>query len=259
MSKKNRGFFIWFAIWLLRIVVSLIISSVAVVIAYKWVAPPITFTMIERRMAATDSSPEFLYEWIPIEEVSPFVPLAVVASEDQLFPVHSGFDLKAIEKALESNKKTNRIRGASTISQQVAKNLFLWQGRSWVRKGLEVYFTVLIEFFWDKERILEMYINVAEMGDMTFGVGAVATRYLKKLPFKITRHESALIAAVLPNPLKYKIAQPSRYVLGRQKWVIRQMGLLGGPTYLDDVFGIQKAEPKKSPKSKSSKKEKSAP
>jgi monofunctional biosynthetic peptidoglycan transglycosylase len=156
--------------------------------------------------------------------------LAVIASEDQLFPDHNGFDIKGIERALAFNKKKKgkKIRGASTISQQVAKNVFLWQGRSWFRKGLEVYFTFMIELVWSKERILEVYLNEAEMGKGIFGIEAAAKKYFKKPAARLTRTEAAMIAASLPNPVRYTVKPVSTYVSRKYPWVLRQMNNLDG-------------------------------
>jgi monofunctional biosynthetic peptidoglycan transglycosylase len=152
---------------------------------------------------------------------------AVIASEDQLFADHSGFDWKSIEKAMAYNKKKpNRIRGASTISQQVAKNVFLWQGRSYIRKGLEMYFTFMIELIWGKERILEMYLNVSEMGKGIFGIEAAAQSIFRKPASRLTRQECAMIAASLPNPVIFTVKPASRFVLKRYPWVLRQMSVL---------------------------------
>ena len=156
--------------------------------------------------------------------------LAVIASEDQLFPDHNGFDIKGIERALAFNKKKKgkKIRGASTISQQVAKNVFLWQGRSWFRKGLEVYFTFMIELVWSKQRILEVYLNEAEMGKGIFGIEAAAKKYFKKPASRLTRTEAAMIAASLPNPVRYTVKPVSTYVSRKYPWVLRQMNNLDG-------------------------------
>lgn len=163
------------------------------------------------------------YEWTPLEEINPELVLAVVASEDNLFTEHNGFDLKAIKTAREEAKKGKRLRGASTISQQTAKNVFLWNGRSWFRKGLEAYFTVLIEFFWGKERIMEVYLNCIEMGNGIYGAKAVADHHFNKKPAKLTRAECALIAATLPNPRKFNSAKPSKYMKQRQKTILKFM------------------------------------
>jgi monofunctional biosynthetic peptidoglycan transglycosylase len=168
-------------------------------------------------------------KWKDLDEISPALPTAVVASEDQLFLEHWGFDFKSIEKAYENNQKKKRktVRGASTISQQVAKNVFLWPGRSWVRKGLEVYFTVLIEILWDKKRIIEVYLNVIETGDGIYGAEAAARKYFKRSANKLSRNQCALIAAILPNPLKYSATKPSAYIKKRQQWILRNMDYIG--------------------------------
>ncbi len=168
-----------------------------------------------------------------MESISPNAALAVIAAEDQHFPDHYGFDFAAIQDALDDQDEGKPLRGASTISQQVAKNLFLWSGRSLVRKGLEVWFTALLELLWSKERILEVYLNIAEFGDSTFGVEAASRRFFNKSASRLTAIEAARLAAVLPNPLRYRADKPSAYVLKRQRWIERQMRQLGGVTYLD--------------------------
>lgn len=165
--------------------------------------------------------------WVSYDNISEYAKEAVIASEDQLFDEHFGFDIKQIEKAFKNNqKKKKRIKGASTISQQVAKNVFLWQGRSWIRKALEVYFTLMIEICWSKERILEVYLNVAEMGDGVFGIEAAAKQFFNKAAIGLTAPESALIAAVLPNPIKFKVKNPTAYVIKRKTWILNQMNLI---------------------------------
>ncbi len=189
-------------------------------IALKWIDPPITLT----QLGSLFQGYGLKRDYVTRAEMSRYAGLAVMASEDQLFPEHNGFDLKSIKKALENNKKRpKRVRGASTISQQVAKNVFLWQGRSWVRKGFEVYFTFMIEWIWGKERILEVYLNVAEMGKGVFGIEAASRYYYKKPAKKLTRLEAAQIAAILPNPKKYLIKPLSNYVQRRSNWILRQM------------------------------------
>ncbi len=189
-------------------------------VALKWIDPPFTLTQLGSLFQGYGLSRDYVSK----ENISPYARLAVMASEDQLFAEHNGFDWESIGKALKSNKKRpTRVRGASTISQQVAKNVFLWQGRSWVRKGLEVYFTFMIEWVWGKERILEMYLNVAEMGQGVFGIEAASRHYYKKSAKKLTRIEAAQIAAVLPNPKKYLIKPLSNYVQRRANWILQQM------------------------------------
>jgi monofunctional biosynthetic peptidoglycan transglycosylase len=161
--------------------------------------------------------------------------VAVIASEDQTFPSHHGFDLKSINNALEERESGKRVRGASTISQQVAKNLFLWPGKSWIRKGLEAWFTVLIETLWPKHRILEVHLNVAELGRGIYGVGAAAKIYFHKPASRLNANEAALLAAVLPNPIRLKAAAPSPYVRSRQAWILGQMRGLGGNEVLEKL------------------------
>lgn len=172
-------------------------------------------------------------DWVSMDEISPWMGLAVIAAEDQKFPQHWGFDVSAIEKALAHNERNeSRIRGASTLSQQTAKNLFLWDGRSWVRKGLEAGLTLGMETVWSKKRILTVYLNIAEFGDGVFGVEAAAQRYFHKPASRLTPSEAALLAAVLPNPLRFKASAPSGYVRSRQAWILRQMRQLGGESFM---------------------------
>jgi len=172
---------------------------------------------------------------VDLNRISPNLPLAVVASEDQKFPEHWGFDVEAIEKAYALNRHSHKVRGASTISQQVAKNVFLWSGRSYFRKGLEAYFTVLIESLWPKRRILEVYLNVAEFGVGTYGAEAAAQRFFHKTAAQLTRADAAVLAAVLPNPERYSAIAPSRFVQQRREWILGQMQALGGPEMLEEI------------------------
>lgn len=201
-------------------------STIVAVVVYKWMPVYITPLMITRSIENDD---EMQHKWVPIEEISENMALAVVSSEDNLFMSHSGFDFDQIQKAIEEAEKTGRQRGASTISQQTAKNVFLWNGRSWVRKGLEAYFTVLIELIWGKERIMEVYLNSIEMGPGIYGAEAVAQAHFGKSASKLTRREAALIAATLPNPLKYSSKNPSNYMRKRQRQITRLMGLVENP------------------------------
>jgi len=171
------------------------------------------------------------HDWVPIEAISKNLQLAVICSEDQNFLAHNGFDMEAIEKAIEHNKKGKRIRGASSISQQTAKNVFLWPQRSWFRKGLEVYFTFLIELFWSKERIMEVYLNSIEMGNGIYGVEAASQFWFKKPAIKLNRNEAAAIAAILPNPLRYRANPATNYIQGRKNWIVRQMNFFGPLDY----------------------------
>ncbi|WP_439241860.1 monofunctional biosynthetic peptidoglycan transglycosylase [Lonepinella sp. BR2474] len=165
--------------------------------------------------------------WVSLEEISPYMQLAVIAAEDQRFPDHYGFDLNAIEKAIDHNQSSNKIRGASTISQQTAKNLYLWHGQSWIRKGLEVPVTLTLETLWSKKRILEVYLNIAELGEGIFGVEAASQYYFKKSAKKLSKEEAALLAAVLPNPISFKVLKPGRMTKRKQVWILKQMNALG--------------------------------
>lgn len=206
-----------------KILFIVFITQLMYILILKWIDPPLTITQV----SSFFSGHGLRRDIVDAEEISPQARLAVMASEDQLFPDHNGFDIKSIEKALAYNKKKpGRVRGASTISQQVAKNVFLWQGRSWIRKGLEVYFTFMIELIWGKKRILEVYLNVAEMGEGIFGIEAASQAYFKKPASKLTAQEASMIAAILPNPKKYRISPPSRYVSTRSGWIRRQMNNL---------------------------------
>lgn len=203
--------------------------SIGLVILYRFLPVPITPLMVIRLFEqAVDSKKEMrLYkDWESIENISRHAPQAVVAAEDQKFLDHHGFDLEAMKKAWENNKKGKRIKGASTITQQTVKNVFLWPSRSYIRKGLEAYFTVLVELVWSKERILEVYLNVIEMGDGIYGIEAAAQTFFKKPAANLTRGQAALIAAVLPNPRRWNPAKPTAYIQGRQTWILRQMSNL---------------------------------
>ena len=209
-----------------KIFIFLLISHLAYIVLTRFVDPPITITQITSIIEGNG----FKRTHLSLDEMSKAAKLAVIASEDQLFPDHNGFDIKGIERALAFNKKKKgkKIRGASTISQQVAKNVFLWQGRSWFRKGLEVYFTFMIELVWSKQRILEVYLNEAEMGKGIFGIEAAAKKYFKKPAKRLTRTEAAMIAASLPNPVRYTVKPASTYVSRKYPWVLRQMNNLDG-------------------------------
>lgn len=203
---------------------ALFLSSIAITILYKYLPVPLTPLMLTRHISEGEP---IHYKWTPLEEISPALPLAVVASEDNLFTTHNGFDFEQIRIAQEEAARGKRLRGASTISQQTAKNVFLWNGRSWLRKGLEVYFTLLIETIWGKRRIMEVYLNCIEMGHGIYGAAAVAEKNFKKAPSKLTRAECALIAATLPNPRKYSSKKPSKYMLKRQKTILQNMRNIG--------------------------------
>lgn len=224
-----------FLFYAFKFLIYFFIISIVWVVVLKFVPVWVTPFMISRKIDAfrADEDTEIHKDWESYDNISKEAALAVVASEDQNFPNHWGFDFDEIYDAMTEKRK--RVRGASTISQQVAKNVFLWHGRSYIRKGLEVYFTVLIELIWDKQRILEVYLNVAEMGKMTFGVEAASRRFYKKSAKDLTRYEAARIAAVLPNPVKFSIKNPSAYVNKRTNQIVRQMKYLGGRNYIADL------------------------
>lgn len=207
-------------------------TSIFAVIFYRFVPPPVTPLMIKRVFEQIWDGKEIKLkkDWVSIDEMSSYLPLAVIASEDQKFLEHNGFDWDAIEKAYERNKKTSKrgkVVGASTISQQVAKNVFLWPARTFIRKGFEVYFTFLIELFWSKERIMEVYLNEIEMGDGIYGVEKASMIYFKIPAKKITMDQAAAIAAILPNPRKYSAKNPGPYVAKRKTWIKRNMRYIG--------------------------------
>ncbi len=212
-----------------KLIIWFFVLSVFSVLLFRFVPVPVTPLMLSRSIENGFSS--WKHDWVPIEEISPNLQLAVIASEDQNFLKHNGFDFQAIEKAIEHNKKGKRKRGASTISQQTAKNVFLWEGRSWVRKGFEVYFTFLIELLWSKERIMEVYLNSIEMGNGIYGAEAASQYWYKKSAKKLTQREAAGIAAILPSPRRFKANNSSSYIERRKNHIVRQMGYLGKLEY----------------------------
>jgi monofunctional biosynthetic peptidoglycan transglycosylase len=223
--------------WTLKFTIIFFVSTVVIVFAMRWINPITSSIMVQRQISGLFKGEFELikYHWVSYDDVSKFMPIAIVAAEDQNFPKHFGFDFKQIEKALKENQRGRRVRGASTITQQVAKNLFLWEGKSFLRKGIEAYFTLLIELLWDKQRILEVHMNIAEMGDKIFGVGTASVAYFKKSAANLNIRQAALLAAILPNPKKYSAVKPSGYVRGRQNWIVRQINSLGGPDYLKEI------------------------
>lgn len=224
----RRGPLSRFARFLFWLLAGWLTITCAIVIALRWIAPPTTSFML------LDGS-DVRHRWIEWQHISPQIKLAVIAAEDQRFPDHFGFDLVSINDALEDIERGRRVRGASTISQQVAKNLFLWPEQSWFRKGLEAYLTVLIELFWPKQRILEMYLNIAEFGTGVFGVGAASDAYFDKPPSQLDAYDAALLAAVLPSPKRMRVNAPSTYVRSRQRWIMSQMRGLGGTGMLREL------------------------
>jgi len=229
-SSGGKGLFSRVMKVLGKTILGLFLFSVGLVIVYRFVPIPFTILQLTRcvEQFSEDRPVKLQKDWEPLENISNKLQLAVVCAEDQKFLDHYGFDVEAIEKALKRNKKGKKLRGASTISQQTAKNVFLWEGRTWVRKGLEVYFTGLIELLWSKERIMEVYLNVIEMGDGIYGAQAASQAYFKKDAAKLSTSEAALIAAILPSPLKYSARRPGAYVQKRQGWISGQMNHWGG-------------------------------
>ncbi|TAL85026.1 MAG: monofunctional biosynthetic peptidoglycan transglycosylase [Rhodanobacter sp.] len=225
---------------LLRAVTLLLLAWVLltwlVVLALRFVAPWSSAVMLERQVSAWlhgEKGFTLHHRWVPWSKISPYVPLAMVASEDQTFPYNHGFDFHQIQNAINAAEDGQRLRGASTITQQTAKNLFLWNGRSYVRKGLEAYFTVLIDLTWPKRRILEVYVNIAQLGNGIYGVGAASDAFYHLAPSQLSAAQAARLAAVLPNPLRLHVDRPSAYVLRRSAWIEQQMQHLGGPGYID--------------------------
>ncbi len=220
------------------IILAVFIFSVDLVLCFRWIPPPTSAFMMQRRIQKLfnhEKKVAIRYRWVNRESISPWLPLAVVAAEDQKFPIHRGFDFESISDAVKDSRRGRRLRGASTITQQAAKNLFLWPGKNFVRKGLEAYFTVLLEWLWPKQRIIEVYLNIAEFADGTYGVAAAAETLLGKSPTELTSYDAALFAAVLPNPKRMFIAKPSPYVRTRTEWIEQQMQQLGGIGYLNDL------------------------
>lgn len=207
--------------------------SIGLVIVFKWVPIPVTPLMVIRTVEQKIDGKDIVWkhDWESIDHISKNLQLAVICSEDQNFLNHHGFDMKAIEKALEYNKKGKRTRGASTISQQTAKNVFLWPQRSWLRKGLEAYFTFLIELIWSKERIMEVYLNSIEMGNGIYGAEAAAQHWFKRPAANLRQQEAAAIAAILPSPLRYRANPATNYIQGRKNWITRQMRFFGPLNY----------------------------
>ena len=236
---------------ILRVIIIFIIFTAGTTLLFRWVPIPITPLMIIRCIEQkTDGKRMTLkHQWVSLEKISPKLQLAVVCSEDQNYLKHFGFDWKAIEKAMKHNESGKQIRGASTISQQTAKNVFLWPGRSYVRKAFEVYFTLLIELFWSKERIMEIYLNSIEMGNGIYGAEAAANFWFKKPAVKLNKDESAAIAAILPNPRSYVANPPGNYISKRKQWIKQQMSFWGNQLdydkYNDNELSTEKEGTKK--------------
>ncbi|HCC95222.1 MULTISPECIES: monofunctional biosynthetic peptidoglycan transglycosylase [unclassified Empedobacter] len=216
-----------------KVILYLFVAHLVYIVVLKWINPPFTITQVQQGF----EQGKFKRDYISYDEMGRNIKLAVIGSEDQKFPVHNGFDMDGIQEAIEKNKEGKKLRGGSTISQQVAKNVFLWQGRSWLRKGLEVYFTFMIEKIWGKQRILEMYLNTSEMGIGVFGVEAASEYYFNKPAKDLTKNEAARIAAALPLPRKYNVNPPSPFISRRASHIERQMRNIQGSTDLEKVLG----------------------
>ncbi|HEY1889335.1 MAG TPA: monofunctional biosynthetic peptidoglycan transglycosylase [Steroidobacteraceae bacterium] len=224
--------------WLLLAIVAWIVLTAAAVLLLRWVPPAGSAFMLEARLEALragDRSYRTDYRWVSLERISPHAAIAIIASEDQTFPFNYGFDLGSIRSAVRGAQRGRRLRGASTIAQQVARNLFLWPGRSFVRKGIEAYFTVLLETLWPKERILEVYLNVAQFGRGIYGVEAAARHFYHQPAARLSASQAALLAAVLPDPVRWHVDRPSHFVAWKQQWILGQMRNLGGAAYLREV------------------------
>lgn len=222
----------------LRLAAGWLAFTALLVVPLRWVNPPTDAFMLESRLSAwyrRDPRYVFRHRWADLARISPNLALAVIASEDQKFPYHWGFDFEAMKAAYEHDREGRRIRGGSTISQQLAKNLFLWGGRNYLRKAIEAYFTIWLEGCWPKRRILEIYLNVVEFGRGTYGAQAAAWRFFHEPASRLTPSQAALLAAVLPNPRIYRVNAPSAYVERRRAWILGQMRALGGPAMLREI------------------------
>jgi monofunctional biosynthetic peptidoglycan transglycosylase len=236
---------VWRFVW--KAAMWFFVVSIVLTILFRFVPVLVTPLMIVRCVEQKMDGKEMKLkkDWVPLENISGNLQLAVVCSEDQNFLKHNGFDFEAIDKAMEYNETHKRTHGASTISQQTAKNVFLWPGRSWIRKGFEVYFTFLIETLWSKQRIMEVYLNVIEMGNGVYGAQAASKEFYSKDASRLSMAEAAGIAAVLPNPRKFNAARPSAYINGRKSWIIRQMGYWGGVLNYDEKPSTEKVKRKR--------------
>jgi monofunctional biosynthetic peptidoglycan transglycosylase len=247
-SSDSRGSY---GKWLLKgvfyLFISITISVLTLVIAYRWVNPPLTWLMVDRFVSGESTQFKTIkHQWVGIDSISPNIIQAVVAAEDNLFLFHKGFDFDAITKAREDRNKGKRIRGASTISMQVSKNVFLWHGRTWTRKAFEAGFTILIENLWSKQRIMEVYLNVAEFGPSVYGIEAASQQYYKKKSLKLNRNEAAMLATVLPLPLKRNPNSPTPYMQNYQQRVLRNMRNIGEVTFPEKSKPVEKKTKSKS-------------
>ncbi|MEQ1484053.1 MAG: monofunctional biosynthetic peptidoglycan transglycosylase [Methyloglobulus sp.] len=231
-NRPKRLFFAELRKIMGTLLVAFLAASIGLCTLLRWLPPPTSAFMLYRHyedLVDRGSYKSIRYRWVSAKNISPNAATAVMASEDQRFPEHSGFDLESIQSSIEDYREGGKLRGASTISQQVAKNLFLTPAKSFLRKGIEAWFTLLIEILWSKERILEVYLNIAEFGDHLFGIEAASQRYFGISAKNISRSQAALLAATLPNPHLLKAAHPTAYLLSRKRWILRQMMNLGEP------------------------------
>ncbi len=231
MKKRNSK-------WRWRLLLFPIVLLLGITLPFRWLPPPTTAFMLQAQTGGLGDQPpceKVLHRWIAWERIAPNAALAVVAAEDQLFPDHWGFDLNAISAALGERRSQGRQRGASTISQQLVKNLYLWPGYSWIRKGLEAGLTLLVETSWPKRRILEVYLNSVQFGACTFGIEAAAQQFFSKSASNLTAREAAFLASALPNPVSYRVDRPTPYMKQRVKWILGQMEALGGTAYLRGI------------------------
>ncbi len=221
--------------YFVRFVQFFVLFSIVIVLPLRWLNPPITMVMGDRWLSSVNESFTLRQEWLDWPAIPKQAALAVVTSEDQRFPTHIGFDFNAIYNVIKSMGRGTQLRGASTISQQVARNVYLWTGRSWLRKGLEVWFTMLIELFWGKQRILEVYLNVAEWGDGVFGLEAASYYYFNKPARQLSPMQMALLASTLPSPIKYDPAHPAQHLVERAQWNLEQQKKLGSVRWLNQI------------------------
>ncbi|QTF10268.1 monofunctional biosynthetic peptidoglycan transglycosylase [Brenneria izadpanahii] len=236
LSRRSNGLLMRFKRLIVRCLLAVLGLWLAGILLFSFLPVPFSAVMADRQISAWLNG-DFSYvahsTWVAMDDIAPSMALAVIAAEDQKFPEHWGFDFDAINSALRHNERnTQRIRGASTLSQQMVKNLFLWDSRSWLRKGLEAGITAGVELVWTKRRILTVYLNIAEFGPGIFGVEAASRHYFNKPASRLTASESALLAAVLPNPIRFRVNAPSGYVIQRQQWILRQMRQIGGEAFL---------------------------
>lgn len=237
IPKKQRKLSLWLIKFTTRLLIFVSAFFFLLTLLFKVVPIPFSAYMAQQALShwAQAESYTIKYQWVSLDKIAWQMQLAAIAAEDQRFDTHLGVDWQAIETALKQNEKAKKPRGASTISQQTVKNLYLWHGSSWLRKGIELPLTFMVEAVWDKKRVLEVYLNIAEFGNGIFGVEAAAQHFFHKPASRLTQNEAALLAASLPNPLIFKVDKPSAFMRQKQQWIIRQMNNLGGERYLEKL------------------------